>query len=60
MRKAGFAAAARGQAGKDTPKFDGTSEIQEIKVLGNWAFMWTTLAVMVTQPGSAEPMKRAG
>src|SRR5262249_51402028 len=48
MRKAGFAAAARAQAGKDAPKFDGTSEIQEIKLLGDWAFLWTKLTVVVS------------
>src|SRR6476620_11041997 len=48
MRKADFAAAAGAQAGKDAPKFDGTSEIQEITVLGKWAFIWTKLAVVVT------------
>jgi uncharacterized protein (TIGR02246 family) len=60
MRKAGFAAAARAQAGKDAPRFDGTSEIQEIKVLGDWAFMWTKLTVIVTHPGGGDPIKRTG
>jgi uncharacterized protein (TIGR02246 family) len=60
MRKAGFAAAARAQVGKDAPKFDGTSEIQEIKVLGDWAFMWTKLTVVITPPGGAQTMTRAG
>jgi uncharacterized protein (TIGR02246 family) len=60
MRKAGFAAAARAQAGPDAPRFDGSSEIQEIKVLGDWAFMWTRLTVVVTPPGGAQPMTRAG
>ena len=60
MRKADFAAAARSQAGRDGPQFDGTSEIQEIKILGDWAFMWTRLTVVVTPPGSAQSMTRAG
>jgi len=60
MRKSGFAAAARAQAGKDAPKFEGTSEIQEIKILGDWAFMWTKLRVVVTVPGSPHSMTRAG
>jgi len=38
--KSAFAAAARIQSGQERPQFDGTSEIQEIKVLGEWAFMW--------------------
>jgi uncharacterized protein (TIGR02246 family) len=60
MRKAGFAAAARAQAGKDAPKFDGTSEIQEITVLGDWAFMWAKLSVVVTPPGGGLSVTRAG
>jgi len=60
MRKAGFAAAARAQAGKDAPKFDGTSEIQEIKLLGDWAFLWTKLTVVVSPSGGAQPIRHAG
>lgn len=60
MRKEGFAALARAQAGKEAPKFDGTSEIQEIKVLGDWAFMWAKLTVVVTPPGGAQSLMRAG
>jgi len=60
MRKADFAAAAKAQAAGRAPKFDGTSEIQEIKVLGDWAFMWTRLAVVATPPDGSPPMKRAG
>src|SRR5690606_37132171 len=41
MRKADFAAAALAQAGSPAPQFNGTSEIQEIRVLGDWAFMWS-------------------
>ena len=60
MRKSDFAAAARAQAGAGAPQFDGSSEIQEIKVLGEWAFMWTKLTVVVTAPQSAGSMTRAG
>ena len=63
MGKADFAAAARaqsGQGGEGAPQFDGKSEIQEIKVLGDWAFMWTKLTVIVTSPGDAQSMTRAG
>lgn len=60
MRKADFAAAARAQSGPDAPQFDGTSEIQEVQVLGDWAFMWTRLTVVVTPPGGAPSMTRAG
>ena len=60
MRKAGFAAAARAQAGNNAPAFDGTSEIQEIRVLGDWAFMWTKLTVVATPPGGGPPITRSG
>lgn len=60
MRKADFAAAARAQSGQERPRFDSTSEIQEIKILGDWAFMWTKLTVVVTPPGDGKPMTRAG
>ncbi len=52
MRKADFGAAQSAQASGAAPmKFDATSEIQEIKVLGDWAFMWTQLKVFATPPG---------
>jgi uncharacterized protein (TIGR02246 family) len=60
MRKADFAAAAAAQSGPAAPRIDGTSEIQEIKVLGEWAFMWTKLTVVATPPGNGQPAKRAG
>ena len=60
MRKADFAVAARAQASRDAPQFDGSSEIQEIKILGDWAFMWARLTVVVTPPGGAQSMTRAG
>ena len=60
MRKADFAAAAQGKPGQESPQFDGTSEIQEIKVLGDWALMWTNLTVVVTPPGGGQSMTRAG
>jgi uncharacterized protein (TIGR02246 family) len=60
MRKADFAAAARSQSGPDAPQFDGSSEIQEIQIAGDWAFMWTKLTVVVTPPKGARSMTRAG
>lgn len=59
MRKAEFAAAARAQASGAAPAFEGTSDIQEIKVIGDWAFMWTRLTVVATPPDGA-PVTRAG
>jgi uncharacterized protein (TIGR02246 family) len=60
MRKSEFAAAARAQASHAAPRFDGTSEIQEIKVIGDWAFMWSRLTVVATPPDGSPPIERAG
>jgi len=56
MRKAGFAAAKSAQKGM---KFEGTSDIQEIRVLGDWAYMWTMLKVVAT-PAGGKPVTREG
>jgi uncharacterized protein (TIGR02246 family) len=60
MGKADFANAAAAQVGKDAPKFDGASEVQEVTVVGDWAFLWTKLRVVVTPPNGAAPIIRAG
>src|SRR5438045_2936219 len=57
--KAAFAAAMRSQSGQGRPQFEGKSEIQEIQVLGDWAYMWTNLTVVFT-PGGTPPVTRAG
>lgn len=41
-------------------EFDGQSEILEIKVLGDWAYMLTRLKVVATLPDMEKPMVRAG
>lgn len=53
-----FAQAAQAQAGS-AMQFDGRSEIEEIQVHGDWAFMRSHLTVTATQPGQA-PVVRAG
>jgi uncharacterized protein (TIGR02246 family) len=58
--KSAYAAAARPKPNQTPPQIDGASEIQEIKVLGDWAFMWTKLKVAMTPPGGAAPVNRAG
>jgi len=58
--KAAYAAASKAPAGQDAPKFDGTSEIQEITVAGDWASMWAKLTVVVTPPGGAASITRSG
>jgi uncharacterized protein (TIGR02246 family) len=58
--KQAFAEAAQGQQGKAAPKFEGTSEIQDIQVVGDIAYMWTKLTVEVTLPDVAKVIARAG
>ena len=60
MRRAEFAAAAKSMSGPNAPQFDGKSEIQEIQICGDWAYMWTKLTVVVTPPGGAQRITRAG
>ena len=58
-RKA-FEEASRAIEGAGRPEFEGTSEIQEIRVLGDWAYVWTKLTVVVKPPGGSEAITRAG
>ena len=60
MRKRDFAAAARAQAAPEGPQFDGTSEIQEIQVSGDWAFMWSRLTVVSKACKGHESKTRSG
>jgi len=39
---------------------DATSEIQEINVLGEWAYMWTHLSIVITPKNGGASMTRAG
>jgi uncharacterized protein (TIGR02246 family) len=55
--KAAFAAA---QFKQQPFKFDTTSEIEEIKALGEWAYVWTTLSIVVVPAEGAAPIKRQG
>jgi uncharacterized protein (TIGR02246 family) len=56
-----FAAAMRPPAeGGSRPQVDGRSEIEEIAVSGDMAYLRTKLTVEVTPPGSAESTRRAG
>ena len=60
MSKDDFARLQKAQWAKGLPGFEATSTIQEIKVLGDWAFMWTKLSVTATPPDGSPPMERAG
>ena len=54
--KDAFAAAAQGMR---SVQMEGTSDIRELQVLGDWAYLRNYLTVTVTPPGGA-PMRRAG
>lgn len=58
--KSAFAAAMQAQSNQEPSQFDGKSEIQEIQVLGDWAYMWTKLSVVVIPSGGGPSMTRAG
>lgn len=57
--KAAFAQASKDQA-KAAVTFDGESEILELRVLGDWAYMLNKLKVVATQPGNVPAVVRAG
>jgi uncharacterized protein (TIGR02246 family) len=60
MRKTDFAAVARAFAEPKAPKFQGCSEIQEIRIFGDSAYAWSKLSVEITPPDGAAAIKRAG
>ena len=60
MNKAEFATLSRVAGGGPRPKIESISEIQEIQVSGDMAYLWSKLAVTVTAPGTSQPMERAG
>lgn len=59
----GKAAFAEGLSALKDVTIDASSEIQEIKVLGDWAYMWTELTVTMTPTNGGDggkSMKRSG
>jgi uncharacterized protein (TIGR02246 family) len=56
----GKSAFAAGQSGLQQLDIETTSKIQEIKVFGEWAYLWTELSVVVTPKNGGAPVKRAG
>ena len=60
MNKTAFAALARTPPASARPKFESVSEVQEIQVSDDMAYVWTKLSVSVTAPGASEAMERAG
>lgn len=60
MHKAEFAEGMKAQASSSAPSFEGHSEIKEITVAGDWAFMWSKLAVTIKPKDGSTPMARDG
>lgn len=52
-----FAAASDGMSGM---KIDGTYEIQEIGIIGEWAYIRNHIKISMTAPGQDTPAKRSG
>jgi uncharacterized protein (TIGR02246 family) len=57
MDKAGFAAA---QAALKDVEIDATSNVEEVKVLGDWAYIQTHLSIVITPKSGGDSTKRAG
>jgi uncharacterized protein (TIGR02246 family) len=55
--KEAFVALSRGMK---NARMEGTSDIRELKILGDWAYLRNHIAVTMTPPGSAAPVRRAG
>ncbi len=56
----GRAAFAAAQSQLKPFKLDAASEIQEVRVLGDWAYLWTHLRVAMIPTSGAAPIKRQG
>jgi uncharacterized protein (TIGR02246 family) len=58
MRGRAAFAASRSMEGK--VRIEGTSEIQEVRVFGGWAYVWTQLAIVMHPIDGAAPVHRSG
>jgi uncharacterized protein (TIGR02246 family) len=56
----GKAAFAAGQTALSEIDIDATSEIQEITIVGDWAYIWTQLTVVMTPKSGGDANKRTG
>jgi uncharacterized protein (TIGR02246 family) len=56
--KAGFAAASKAMEGK--VRFEGASDVQELRVFGDWAYVWTQLTITMQPAGGGAPVQRSG
>lgn len=60
LDKAEFAKLSRVPPGAPRPTFESASEIMEVQVSGDLAYLWSRLSVRVTPPGADPPIERAG
>lgn len=60
MDKAEFAKLSRVPPGAPRPTFESASEIMDVQVSGDLAYLWSRLSVRVTPPGADPPIERAG
>lgn len=56
----GKATFAEGLSALKDVTIDASSEIEEIKIIGDWAYMWTHLTVIMTPKQGGTSQKRAG
>jgi uncharacterized protein (TIGR02246 family) len=56
--KAGFAEASKAMEGK--VRVEGASDIQEIRVFGDWAYVWTQLTITMHPVDGSSPTHRSG
>lgn len=56
--RAAFAAASKGMAGK--VRIEGASDIQEVRVFGDWAYVWTQLTIAMHPADGGAPVHRSG
>lgn len=60
LGKSEFAEMSRPPAGGQRPKIEIRSQIREIQVSGDWAYLWNHLSVTITPPGASQTIERAG
>jgi uncharacterized protein (TIGR02246 family) len=56
--RSAFAAASKSMEGK--VRIEGHSEIQEVRVFGDWAYVWTQLTITMHPSGDGAPVHRSG
>ena len=56
----GRAAFAAAQSGLEQFHMESTSEVHEIRVFADWAYIWTKLSIVLTPTRGGPPIKRAG